>query len=183
MKFRVKYEDGPCASDCNEVVIYCDIDADHAKEIVQNLFPKAMITSVVEVANEVNETNKVKKMAKETKAERLLREENELQRHLAECKATYQPRLMALLERAQASNFEVAVKGMTFQVYDRDDRDQTTHAVDLEYSIDADNYSLSDMEQRVTWKEGAEREANRKFLATQVALAKLSKEEKELLGL
>ena len=122
-------------------------------------------------------------VAKETKAERLLREENELQRHLAECKATYQPRLMALLERAQASNFEVAVKGMTFQVYDRDDRDQTTHAVDLEYSIDADNYSLSDMEQRVTWKEGAEREANRKFLATQVALAKLSKEEKELLGL
>lgn len=121
-------------------------------------------------------------MAKETKAARLLREENDRALYLAEQEATWPRRLMSLLQRAQLAHFELAVSDMTFLLYDRDDRDQDTFVLDLEWSIDTDN-TLSDVERRVEWKEEHEREANRKFFAKQSALAKLSKEERELLGL
>jgi hypothetical protein len=121
-------------------------------------------------------------MAKETKAERTLREGNERSMYLAEQEATYLPRLMAAMQRARAANFELEVQGMSFVLRNRNDRDYDANVLELEYSQSA-NDTLDELEWQVKRVEEREAEANRKFLAKQCALAKLSKEEKELLGL
>lgn len=122
-------------------------------------------------------------MAKETKAERQVREEAELAMYKAEQEATYPARLMNTLHRAQLANFALAASNdLTFSLYDHDERDHNVFEVDYFYSETADE-ALSTLERNVTWKEQRTAEANRVFLAKQCALAKLSKEEKELLGL
>jgi hypothetical protein len=122
------------------------------------------------------------KMARETKAERLLREENERAMYAAERQATYLPRLMNVMQRAQAVNFELAARSdMTFALYDRDERDQDKYVLDLEYSNDA-NDAMETLEREVNWKEERNAEANRKYLVRQTALAKLTAEERELLN-
>lgn len=182
MKVRIKYEDGPCAADAKVGELYADT-VDDAKYLLMLMVPKAMITSAIEVADEVNETNKVKKMAKETKAERQAREETELAMYKAEQEATYPARLMNTLQRAQAANFELDARNdCTFQLYDRDERGYDEFEVDYFYSESA-NEDLDRLEREVSRKEEQTAEENRKFLVKQSALAKLSKEEKELLGL
>lgn len=121
-------------------------------------------------------------MARETKAERQLRESNERALYAAEQQATYLPRLMSVMQRAQLENFELAARNdMTFSLYDRDERDQDTYVLDLEYSENA-NEVLERFEREVSWKEERTAEANRKYLARSAALAKLTAEERELLN-
>lgn len=121
-------------------------------------------------------------MARETKAERLAREATVREAMLEEQGATYLSRLMTLMQRAQKANFELTVVDQMFELRERDERDPTTVQLDPVYSTYAEA-----MLERFTWdvdyKEEAEKEAKRKFLAKQVVLAKLSKEEQALLGL
>jgi flagellar basal body-associated protein FliL len=122
-------------------------------------------------------------MARETKAERLEREAAEAPAFGALLQAgTYPQRLMALLERATKANFELTVKDGEFLLEDRDDRRDRTVALTLTYSK-ANEEALQELDWRVEMKEEAEREALRRVTMRNAALAKLSKEERELLGL
>ena len=123
-------------------------------------------------------------MAKETKAERTLREATESMERQVQAASTYLTRMLALVERAQKANFELEVKNSTFVLRDRDEDERDVRLCTLypEYTTWNDD-QLASCEWDLTYKEEATKESNRKFLATQVALAKLSKEEKELLGL
>lgn len=122
-------------------------------------------------------------MARETKTERLAREAAELQQVLAEQAATYPQRLMTMLARAQAANYELqANPDLTFTLYDRDDRYVYKYTLNLFFSADAEN-SLHELTWRVELKEEEVRESKRKYQVKQAALAKLTDEEKELLNL
>ena len=121
-------------------------------------------------------------MARETKAERTLRVATESMERQAEEQSTYPARLLAWLERAQDANFELRVKDGMYNVWDRDERGPVAEALSPYYT-EQNEAALHGFTWTVTYKEDATRESNRKFLAKQTALAKLSKEEKELLGL
>ena len=127
-------------------------------------------------------------MAKETKAERLVREAAERERVEAEEAATYPQRLMAMLARAQAANYELqANSDLTFTLYDRDEyRDDRynnyKYMLNLFRSTNSEEL-LNDLTWRVELKEKEAREAERKYQVKQAALNKLSEEERELLGL
>jgi uncharacterized membrane protein len=126
-------------------------------------------------------------MARETKIQRLAREDQERVAYEAELKATYPQRLMDMLERAQKVNFELTVKDGEFQLVDRDasrysvmERD----IVSLTLTYDSQNeQAIQELDWRVERKEEAEREAQRRVLARNKALNKLTLEERELLGL
>lgn len=121
-------------------------------------------------------------MARETKAERMARFEAErLERERVE-RETWPERLMATLEAARRYNFELQVEDGKFVVYDRDERHPEKFTMSYEYTGLADSH-LSDLEWAVKMKKEEEEEANRRALVRQAALAKLSPEEKELLGL
>lgn len=123
-------------------------------------------------------------MARETKAEREAREAMVREAMLAEQAATYPARLMALMQRAQAVNFEVALVGMTFVLRDRDRDDYDYTKVELDYTYsDVADEDMSVLEWGVDVKEQAALEAERKRNARANALNKLSQEERELLGL
>jgi hypothetical protein len=122
-------------------------------------------------------------MARENKAERLAREAAAREAFEAEQAATYPERLMAMLERAQKSNFELTVEAGKFLLEDRDERDYLRRQVlTLEYN-QASQETLHELDWRVEMKEEAEREAERKAQLRLTALNKLSREERELLGL
>jgi antitoxin component of MazEF toxin-antitoxin module len=121
-------------------------------------------------------------MARETKAERLAREAAERAAYEAELAATYPERLMDMLKRATQSNFELAVREGKFVLEDRDDRRDRTVELTLTYSKE-NQEALHELEWRVDMKEEAERDAERKAQLRLTALNKLSREERELLGL
>lgn len=121
-------------------------------------------------------------MARETKAERLAREAAERAVYEAEMAATYPARLMAMLERATRQNFELEVRDAKFVLSDRDDRRDRVVELTLEYSTE-NQEALHELDWRVDVKEQAALEAERKRNARANALNKLTKEERELLGL
>jgi hypothetical protein len=121
-------------------------------------------------------------MAKETKAQREARLELVQEGRLAMARATYTERMMAVLERAVRENFELTVKGNQFLVADRDERRVSPYAVQPTWSETAD-MDLYSLEVSVELKEEASAELVRKAQVRGNALAKLSKEERELLGL
>ena len=121
-------------------------------------------------------------MARETKAERLAREEAERFLAREELRESYHERLLSLMERAQAANFEVTVRAAGFLLEDRDDRRERVLPLTLVWD-DANEDNLGELSWRVDMKEEAGREAQRKVLVKQNALSKLSQEERELLGL
>jgi hypothetical protein len=121
-------------------------------------------------------------MARETKAQRDARLEAERLALVAVAKATYTERMMALLERATKENFELEVKNGLFKVEDRDERRRNAYNLQPTWTetADMDLYSLEvSVELKEEEREDRERVAN--LRAT--ALAKLSEEERELLGL
>lgn len=121
-------------------------------------------------------------MARETKAQREARLEAEHQAQLAVAKATYTERLMAVLARATKENFELEVKDMLFKVEDRDERRRVPHFLPPTWTETAD-MDLYSLEVCVELKEEERTESERRYQAKQTALSKLSKEERELLGL
>jgi len=121
-------------------------------------------------------------MAKETKAQRLAREEAERMARVEVAKATYTERLMAVLERATKENFELEVKGMMFEVEDRDERRRDPHFLPPTWTETAD-MNLYSLELCVELKEEERAEADRHANLRTTALNKLSQEEREALGL
>jgi hypothetical protein len=119
---------------------------------------------------------------KETKAEltaRLLQERSAL---LVELKETYQTRLMAQLRRAvNVHYFELAVNNdMSFLVQDKNNY-KNAFTLPLAYSEEAEE-TLNELMWVLETADRDKQEAERQYLVRQSALAKLSKEERELLG-
>ena len=120
-------------------------------------------------------------MARETKAERTARMEAQRKAQLAQQAAEYPTKLMDVLERACKVNFEVTVVGGKFVVEDRDRREFSVKM--LPTFTEQSQEDLDDLACRVWWKEEDLREAQRKAELKVAALAKLSAEEREVLGL
>lgn len=122
-------------------------------------------------------------MARETKAERLAREAREREERMEAARSMYPTNLMNLLERVSAEpTLTLTVKDGFFNVEDREDRYRKDYVLSYSYSPDA-NAVLDDLTYKVDELEEERARAERRYLAKQAALNKLSKEERELLGL
>jgi hypothetical protein len=119
---------------------------------------------------------------KETAAQREARFEAERDAKLAVAKATYTERLMAVLERATAENFDMVVVGGRFKVVDCDDPRNGLYFVESVWSTMADT-DLFMLDMAVEEKEEARREKEERSLRRTAALMKLTAEEREVLGL
>ena len=120
-------------------------------------------------------------MARETKAQREAREAEERRLQHEEDVRTYPERLMLVMQRAVNHNFELTMREGKFVVYDRDERRPDEHTMAVTYDGLSESM-LSDLDWAVELKAKEEEERTRKERARQAALAKLSKEERELLG-
>ena len=121
-------------------------------------------------------------MARKTKAELTAEREAAHQARYDVAKATYTERMMAVLERAVRENFELTVKGNQFLVADRDERRASPFFVYAEWTVVSD-MALYELEVSVELKEEASAELVRKAQVRGKALAKLTEEERQLLGL
>ena len=121
-------------------------------------------------------------MARKTKAEQQAEREAERQAQMAVAKSTYTERMMAVLERAVRENFELNVSNGQFVVEDRDSRYRQAYNLQPTWTETAD-MDLYSLEVSVELKEEASAELVRKAQVRGKALAKLTEEERELLGL
>lgn len=123
-------------------------------------------------------------MARETKAEREARVERENAEYHAAQVAAWPKRLMENLERATMHGWEVSVKAGKFEVsfYDSYNDRETKR-----FNYTASEYNDWDSMERLEWEldsaDRREEEATRKANLRAAALSKLSKEEREELGL
>lgn len=126
-------------------------------------------------------------MTRETKAQRL--------EHEQECAdyeadmidyliATYPRRLMVILERATAENFQIYVHDDKFHLSDADDRlNHFELALNVGKFDEQSECVLDDLRLAIVLKESRRCEEKRKQLIKQQALDKLTDEEQEVLGL
>lgn len=123
-------------------------------------------------------------MARETKAERMERQAREEAAEAELQKDAYPARLMALLERAAKTHeFDLTVKDAKLVMTRRNSSEYSDQPMSFTLSYTFDNHSnLDELEWKVNAVEQEQAEAARKYQARQAALAKLSKEERELLG-
>ena len=122
-------------------------------------------------------------MARKTKAE--LQAEREEAQALQEAHefAQYPSRLMAALEEATTqSNYELEVRDNQFTLRDRDSRRPETVFLTLTHTRDS-RQTLSGLEWNLRVKADERAEAERQRQAREAALAKLTEEERKLLGL
>ena len=120
-------------------------------------------------------------MARKTKAEREAEAQAAREQREAEARAAYPALLMNALERATILSFELEVRNGTFRVRDRNSPNDSWELT-YEYTLESDDI-LDSLQRELAWQEEKEAEANRKWLARQAALSKLSDYERELLGL
>ena len=120
-------------------------------------------------------------MARKTRTQREAEAQAAREQQEVEAQAEYPSLLMNALERATNLSFELEVRNGTFRVTDRDSP-KDVWELTYSYTPDADA-DLDMLRWELEQREAAEAEANRKWLARQAALAKLSEEERELLGL
>ena len=122
-------------------------------------------------------------MARETAAQRNARLESERQAQLAQEVAEY-PRLLlwTLEEATQKSNFELTVKNSEFVLMDRDSPRDNPVALTMLYSQPSQR-ALETLEWELQSKANERAEQKRRYEVKQAALAKLNKEERELLNL
>lgn len=122
-------------------------------------------------------------MARETVAQR--KEREALVRQMAEQaeRDEYPANLMALLERVTTEpTLTLTVANGFFNVEDRNDRYRNDYVLSYSWSNDAQTV-LEDLAYKVDSLEEERVEAERKYQVKKAALAKLSEEERELLGL
>lgn len=125
-------------------------------------------------------------MPRETKAEQFARLAAAAQAREAAEREAYPTALMALLERVtrHPGRYELTVKNGQFAVRDRVDTYLRETETMLSYSWNRDAQdSLERLTRDVEWFEQELAEAERKLKVKQDALAKLTDEERELLGL
>jgi hypothetical protein len=123
-------------------------------------------------------------MARETKTERLLREAAEQEEMVVQLTKEYPRKLMRALSRAHHFDFEVVPVAteswMGFKLFHLHSSD--TFTVSYNFSLEDDNV-LDEMGWSLDLLEAHELEQKRKQDVRSAALAKLSEEEKKLLGL
>ena len=123
-------------------------------------------------------------MVRKTKAELEAEAQAAREQREAEAREAYPNLLMDALERATKLGFGIVVRDKKFLIVDRNSHSSVNDMPGLTYKYTPDSDAALDM---LRWDldqlEAAEAEANRKWLARQAALAKLSEEERELLGL
>lgn len=118
-------------------------------------------------------------MAKMTKAEKLALEEIHRQSEEERRRVEYFPKLMNLLERACKLGKHIQVNSGNFVLY----IDKTEFRLSTEYDPQVPwEESLDCFESEIAFVEEKERIALEKFQRTQAALAKLTPEERVLLG-
>lgn len=122
-------------------------------------------------------------MARETKAQREARLAQEREERLEAERSAYPLRLMNVLERVTAEpTLTLTVKDGFFNVEDRNDRYRNDYVLDYSWSTDSQAV-LENLTYTVDRLEEERAEENRRYAVKQAALNKLSKEERELLGL
>ena len=122
-------------------------------------------------------------MARKTKAE--LQAEREEAQALQEAHefAQYPSRLMAALEEATTqSNYELEVRDNQFTLRDRDSRRPETVFLTLTHTRDS-RQALDNLEWNLRVKAEEREQAERQRQAREAAMAKLTEEDRELLGL
>ena len=119
-------------------------------------------------------------MARKTKAELEAERQEALALHEAHEFAQYPTLLLDTLERATRLGFELTVRNAKFVVEDRNSRANwtlnPTHTKDSQADLEALMWDVESVE-------AARAEEERRYAMKQAALSKLSKEERELLGL
>lgn len=119
-------------------------------------------------------------MARKTKAEREAELQLQLEQQIAKDREAYPRLLMDSLERATNLGFKVKVKNCVFVVTQYNTNGRWDLAYD--YTKESD-IELSYLRNTLFIEEEEKAEADRKMLAKQAALAKLTEEERVLLGL
>ena len=119
-------------------------------------------------------------MARKTKAELAAEREEALALHEAHEFAQYPTRLLDALELATSLNYELQVKEAKFVVRNPNEREEF-YLTPMHTRASQD--TLQEMEWTLESEQERRAEAHRLYNLKQTALSKLSKEEKELLGL
>ena len=120
-------------------------------------------------------------MTRKTRLERDAEAQARRKKKEAEARAMFPARLMSALERATDLDFEIIVRNGKFAVGDTDDWDGFWE-VGHEHSAESARV-LDLMESELERQEQAVAEAERKVALRNSALAKLSEEEREVLGI
>ena len=124
-------------------------------------------------------------MPKLTKAEKAAMLEKEFAERQARAAEQYLPKLMTMLEEATLRNdFSLEVRNGQFVLRDRAAAswDETTFKLNPVYDMDSEE-TLTDLSYELEHRAEERAEAERRVNAKAVALSKLTKEERELLGL
>ena len=122
-------------------------------------------------------------MARKTKAERLAEAQAQAAATLALEQAEYPARLMAALELAtRTNNYELSVENGMFVLRDRDVRKPEAVMLTTSYTLD-NHTALDELEWSMRVKAEEREQAERQRRARATALAKLTLEDRELLGL
>ena len=119
-------------------------------------------------------------MTRETATERNARLAQEAYERDQAAQAAYPERLMEVLERACKAGFELTVRDSRFCVVELNEGFRVN--LTLEYTPEA-YVDLGQLVSEVEYIEEREAEARRRVMVRNAALAKLSQEERELLGL
>lgn len=128
-------------------------------------------------------------MTRETKAERIAREAQERFARQEKLAESWPTRLLALLERAQYTDFELRIRDQKFVISDGGPFQGSPwlhNERELEFTLehsDANEKTLSDLEWQVDSREEQLREAERQLQLKKSALSKLTDEERKVLGL
>ena len=120
-------------------------------------------------------------MARETRAQREARWALEAEGQRKANSSAYLPRLMALFESARSEQFELRVENARFVLVDFS-RNNSKFSFAAEYNDD-DWSELERLQAELNYRNKERLEQERRVAAKQAALAKLTKEERELLGL
>jgi hypothetical protein len=121
-------------------------------------------------------------MARKTKAERQAEAEAWAAATLAMEQAEYPARLAALELATRTNNYELSVENGMFVLRDRDVRRPTAVMLTTSYTLD-NHTALDELEWSMRVKAEEREQAERQRRARGTALAKLTEEERKLLGL
>ena len=120
-------------------------------------------------------------MARETREQREARWAAEREEQRKANSSAYLPRLMVLLEAASSESFELRVENARFVLLDFSNSNAKFSFASA-YNED-DWFELDRFEQELEYRKREREEQARRVAVKQAALAKLTKEERELLGL
>jgi hypothetical protein len=121
-------------------------------------------------------------MARKTKDELAAEHKAYVEQQLEQRRLEYPARLMQVLEDATLENFEIQVHEGNFIVEDRDDYGCRSYTLAYHW-CESFNDELQSLEREVQYKKAARIAREKQYLVREQALAKLTQQEREALGL